>query len=430
MEAQTTLRPMLAHGRCGVAVPLVCRARKFRSAGILRGIWAPVVLLLVLASSAWSACAAELRIGNAHGYPGDTVELTLSLQGDGATVSADFLIARGYVANFASPPATPLAPGATCTIEDQGLRVVWNGSANTDLVDICVLRMTIFGQDPRFNQSIFGNPQHCLDAGHVEQPCSIDNGYIDVVYEIERSFIAVLNDPPAAPSLQEVVDFDYADTTATPPVQFVDAVRPEYVRASNLQWTAEYGPWLLENPQSPITRLDQRGARFTFTTLEQREQALVAARNDPAVREIVESLSLIGPEQTYPVLPRENQPFGLYLVGFSCPRIDIATPVSRSIEVVGSQIEIVLESYPPDQLCFGVLLPGYSGAIVEVPALPAGTYNVGIQTAAGHWNMELVVYPSSSATTAPSQIPNPDVKYWLILGVVILAVWRFSTQKT
>lgn len=385
------------------------------------------MLLLVLASSAWSVRAAELRIGNAHGYPGDTVELTISLQGDGATVSAEFSIARGYVANFASPPATVLAPGVTCAIENQRLRVVWSGSANTDLVDICTLRMTIYDdEDPRFNPSVFGSAVHCLDRANVVQPCSIASGRIDVVYEIERSFIAVLNDPPSAPTMQEVVGFDYSDTAATPPLQFVDAIRPEYVRASHLSLLHDYGPWLLENPQSPITQLDQRGARFTFATLEQREQALASARKDPAVREIVESLGLIGPKRTYPVLPRENQPFGLYLVGFSCPLIDIATPVSRSIEVVGNQIEIVLDSYYPDQACFAVLPDGYSGAIVEIPGLAAGAYDVSIQTADGPWSMELVVYPSNSATSAPSQVPNSDVKYWLIIGVLILAASRLS----
>lgn len=386
----------------------------------------PALLLVLLASTATSALAAELRIGTAQGYPGDTVELTLSLQGDGATVSAEFLIRRNYVAHYASPPATVLAPGVTCNLEHESLRVTWNGSASTELMELCELRMTIHGEDPRLNPSIFGEPRHCLDAGNTEQPCSIVRGHIDVVHEIERSFIAVLREPPAAPSLQEVVAFDYSDTSATPPLRFTDTVRPEYVRAGNLSRATEYGPWLLDNPQSPITRLDERGARFTFATLEQRAQALASARRDPAVREIVESLNLVGPSQTYPVRPRENQPFGLYLVGFSCPAIDIATPESRSVEVVGSRIEIVLESYDPEQLCFGVLLPGHTGAIVEVPGLPAGTYSVGIQTAGGRQTMELVVYPASAATSAPTPVPVPDARWWLILGVLMLGARKLA----
>ncbi len=93
-------------------------------------------MLLLLTSAAWSVRAAELRIGSAQGYPGDTVEIMLSLQGDGATVSANFLIEPSWVANFANIPATVLAPGVTCTIEGSRFRVIWNGSANTSLVDI------------------------------------------------------------------------------------------------------------------------------------------------------------------------------------------------------------------------------------------------------------------------------------------------------
>ncbi len=281
--------------------------------------------------------------------------------------------------------------------------------------------MTIFNTDPRFNQAIFGRFQQCLDAALVERPCSIARGHIDVIHEIDRAFIAVLRDPPAAPSLQEVVDFDYADASATPPLGFVDAVRPQYVRASTLSMHAEYGAWLLENPNSPITRLHERGARFTFTTLEERAQALAAARNDPAVRDIVEVLGLAGPERTYPVLPRENQPFGLYLVGPGCPLIDIATPASRSVEIVGQQIGIVLDSYYPGQVCFGVAHPGYSTAVVQIPGLGAGTYTVNIETAADSRTMELVVHPSDGAIAAPRQVPISDVRVWLILGVLILA---------
>ncbi|MCB1553471.1 MAG: hypothetical protein KDJ14_06645 [Xanthomonadales bacterium] len=306
--------------------------------------------------------------------------------------------------------------------------MIWDGTPNTDLVQLCTLRLTIYTyEEPRSNPAISGAPQLCLDAAHEYHSCTFVNGHVDVIYEIERSFIAVLGDPPTAPTLQEVVDFDYADPGATPPLGFVDGVRPQYVRASLIEWGTEYGPWLLEHPQSPIAQLHARGARFTFATLAERAQALASARNDPAVRDIVETLSLIGPKQTYPVLPRENEPFGLYLVGFSCPVIDIANPESRTIEVVGNQIEIDLDPYYPDQACFGVLLPGYSAAIVDMPGLPAGTYNVGIEYLGNRWNEELVIHPTLPASTAPTEIPNPDVRWWLVLGVLILAFRRFST---
>ncbi|MCB1553871.1 MAG: hypothetical protein KDJ14_08690 [Xanthomonadales bacterium] len=388
-----------------------------------------MLLLLVLASTAWSSHAAELRIGSAQGYPGDTIELSIALQGDGQTTLADFYIEHSYVAHYAQPAATVLAPRTTCRVEGLRFRVIWNDSPNTDLVQLCTLRLTIYeyeGSGPI--SAVFGAPRICLNATSDAQPCSVVNGHIDVIYEIERSFIAVLKDPPDAPSLQEVVDFDYSDANATPPLRFVDTVRPEYVRASLLQWGTEYGPWLLAHPESPITQLHERGARFTFATPEQREQALASARSDPAVRDIVETLSHVGPKHTYPVLPRENQPFGLYLVGPYCPAIEIATPESRSIEVVGNQIEITLDPYNPGQACLGVSPPGFSGAVVDMPGLPAGTYDVGVDYLGYQWHIELVIYPSAPAIPAPSQVPNPNVPWWLAIGVLILAAWRFSNQ--
>lgn len=402
------------------------QARELVAEECLSRSWAPVFLLLLsLASMAWSVQAAELRIGNAHGYPGDTVELLLSLQGDGATVSANFLIERSYVADFSSSPATLLAPGVSCTVEGSRFRVIWNGAANNSLIDICIIRMTI-RNSLLSNPSIFGHFAQCRDANHVDQACSIASGHIDAVHEFERSFIVVLREPPAAPSLQEVVDFDYTDSSTTAPLGFVDAVRPERVSGGTNWLQTAYAQWILANPQSPISLLTQRGARFTFTTLEQREQALALARTDPAVRDIVAVLGLAGPKLTYPVIPRENQPFGLYLVGPVCPNIGISTPESRSIDIVGNQIEIILH-YDSTQVC-PTLPPGYSTAVVQIPGVAAGTYTVNIETASGQRSFPLVVHSANLAIAAPTQIPSPDVHLWLIFGVLILAVWRFSTQ--
>lgn len=393
-------------------------------------VWAAIllILMLLLASSLGSARAAELRIGNAQGYPGDTVDIKLSLQGDGATVSASFFIERSWVADFTSAPATLLSPGATCAREGSGLRVSWIGGANTDLVDLCVVRMKIYNGDPRFNPAIFGAPRFCFDAANLPQPCSVVRGSIDVIYETERSFIAVLHDPPRAPSLKDVVDFDYSDVDATPLLAFTRSVRPQYALRTTHSSSTAYRQWLGDNPQSPISRLEERGARFTFGTLEQRDQALQAARSDPAVREIVESLGLAGPALTYPVQPRENQPFALYLVGPGCPLIYIATPDSRSIETVGQQVQITLDPLYPDQLCFAVAYPGYSTAVVQIPGLAAGTYDIRVDTPAGEYSLEVVVAQGSVFVPAPTQIPNPDVPMWLILGVLMLAFGGFSTR--
>ncbi|MGQ0800552.1 MAG: hypothetical protein ACT4NL_10640, partial [Pseudomarimonas sp.] len=388
--------------------------------------WAALLARLLLATTALSAQAAELRIGDSRGYPGDTVEITLSLQGDGVTTSANFLIERSWSAAFSSTPATVLVPGVSCGVEGERFRVISNVTATTSLVDICVMRMTIHTFDQPINPFVFGQSQQCRDANQAPQPCSIARGYIDVIHEFERSFIAVLRDPPAAPSLQEVVDFNYGNTGATPPLGFVDAVRPQYVRKNAFFPQSAYGQWILANPQSPIARLHQRGARFTFTTLEQREQALAAARSDPAVHDIVDTLGLVGPEPSYPALLRENEPFGVYLLGASCPSITIATPESRSIEIDGNTIDIVLQ-VNPNQVCLGLPPSGNSSAVIQIPGLAAGTYTANIRGGSLRRSIELVVHPAGLASTEPSQIPNPDLRLWLVLGVLILAFWRFST---
>ena len=216
---------LLAHEGFGAACARTVRAHEHAPEKIPSKLWAALLLLLWLASHASTSSAAELRIGSATGYPGDTVELTVSLQGDGETAFADFLIEHSRVAHYASPAATSVAPRATCRVEGSRFRVIWDGTPNTDLVQLCTLRLTIYTyEEPRSNPAISGAPQLCLDAAHEYHSCTFVNGHVDVIYEIERSFIAVLGDPPTAPTLQEVVDFDYADPGATPPLGFVDGV--------------------------------------------------------------------------------------------------------------------------------------------------------------------------------------------------------------
>jgi len=386
------------------------------------------LVALLLAISLVPAHSAELRIGTAQGNPGDTVDILLSLQGDGATVSANFLLERSWVARYADIPATVLAPGVSCQLDGSRFRATWDGSANTDLVDICIIRMTIHEGDNSLpmNPIVFGHSQECRDANNGPQECSIADGRIDVFYDYVRSFIVVLHDPPSAPTVQEVAGFDYADTNKTAPLSFADAVRPESVRAIGYHslGVSPFSQWLMANPYSPITLLHNRGVRFTYASMEVRAQALALARRDTAIRDIVEDLGLAGPILTYPVRPLEHQPFGLFLIGAPCPHIMIPTPDSRTIEIIDNHITITLHTYPQTG-CPGVMIPGYSAAIVEIPGLAAGTYS--LSRAGSPWSIPIVVHAADHSITAPSIIPNPDVRLWLILGVLLLAAWRFQS---
>lgn len=385
-----------------------------------------VLVALLMAFSIVPAHSAELRIGTAQGNPGDTVEIMLSLQGDGTTVSASFLLDHSYVADYSNIPATVLASGVTCQKQGSLFRVTWSGAANSSLTDLCIIRMTIRELDQPYNGALFGQSQQCLDLGNYPQECSVERGHIEVIYGFLRSFIGVLRDPPHAPAIQELVGFDYSNTGATAPLGFLDTVRPERVSGGTIWPQSSYGQWVLANPQSPISLLATHGVRFTFSSLEQRAQALALARHDPAFRDIVEDLTHVGPRLTYPAPPRESQPFGLFIAGPACPHISIDTPESRTIEIDGNRIDINLHDNK-GQVC-GTQPPGFSAAVVQIPGLAAGIYNVHVETAAWPQFFLIVVHPADLSITSPSIIPNPDVRVWLILGVLLLAAWRLRER--
>jgi len=389
-----------------------------------------MVLAISILLSTLQAQAAEMRVSDATGYPGDTISITFSLQGDGTTSQAQFGVAS-YVVNLWQSSITQQATGASCQVGTYGsaapLNVAWSGSPRTDLIDLCTVEVDLTYADSIINNGVFARSQQCLDGSNVPTACTVQAGSIRVLDSYALSFIVVLNESPLSPPLSNVVSFDYSNAAASAPLAFADAPRPSTVRRElDSIPGSTLDQWFRDNPSSPLTRLHDYAARFTYERIEQRDAAIAAAQRDPAVREVIDRVGPSGPTSTYPATLREGQPFGLFLLGLSCPPLWIETPDSRDITIDGFSIDLGLHT-DTSGVCPGVPAPGYTHAIVSMPGLPAGQYTVHLSTGG-----QLTLYVLGAVPPPPSISPIPldTVPLWLLLGVVIIVTAKRHLQKS
>lgn len=392
-------------------------------------IWHRMMFAVSILLSTLQAQAAELRISDATGYPGDTISITFSLQGDGITSQATFGI-ESYVLNLWQSSITQQATGASCQIGTYGspspLNVAWNGSPRTDLIDLCTIEVDLTYADSIINNLVFARSQQCLDGSSVPTGCAAQASSIRVLDSYALSFIVVLNESPFSPPLSNVVSFDYNNTATSAPLAFADAPRPRTARRElDAIPGSTLDQWFRDNPSSPLTRLHDYAARFIYERIEQRDAAIAAARRDPTVREVIDRVGPSGPTSTYPAMLRAGQPFGLFLLGLSCPPLWIETPGSRDITIDGFAIHLGLHT-DTGGVCPGVPAPGYTYAIVSMPGLPAGQYTVHLSTG-GQRTLDVLGAASLPPHTKP--IPLDDVPLWVLLGVVVIVSTKRLSLK-
>lgn len=186
---------------------------------------------------------------------------------------------------------------------------------------------------------------------------------------IERSFLMLPHAPPRGPAVDVIDAFDPANAASTAPVESLDAPRP--IR----YWPRVQGP-LGEpylRPANDAAYSLLKAMYVTYGSLEDREQALAAARVDPQVAAVFPDAEM--PHlYLYPERPRAHAPLALYLETGICEPYRTDHPDDREVDVIGNTVVVYL-STDNDNIC-GVPPPGTFPHFINLPSLPAGEYHL------------------------------------------------------
>jgi serine protease len=260
------------------------------------------VTMLLLASASWPVLGATISVGTATANPGQTVQIAVAVTGDGLTQGLDVELYFDE-ARLSLPVASGEIPGANAS----GLcarstsrtvsAIIFSASAPLPAgsTTVCIVPFTVRANSRAGKIALRGSKSQCV-AGQSQQPCSIVEGWIDVVGPppldpematvVETDSLAMLLRPAGeAPSVAELVGHDYIGNASNAPLEGlrhgVLRVRPPYLDLA----AGDVLERLQRVSESPEAQA-QRYVYADFASKQLRDKAYQQLINDPAIDEV------------------------------------------------------------------------------------------------------------------------------------------------
>lgn len=388
-----------------------------------------------------SASAQAWLVEDASGLPGETVPIRISFRSDGHVIAATTTV---LLSPFLSAvPGFHAGDVGICEGSGSGgaFRVESSMGATTpgEVVHVCTVLVRV---QPTYRRTVGlrAAAGMCMDRTSAMSPCIAGESRFAILGEawpFQRSLLIVPHAAPRGPSPEQLVFFDWSDATTAAPLSGAESPRPQYVRSvfADEPWYGQAPPppavySVMDGVPNPAAAALTRSVRATYADEAERQQAFDRLRSDPDVLDVVQQAP--GTQFVYPVQPVAGQPFALWFWTSVCGNYTPSSYDDRIVRVEGNVVRVHVPERG-QQMC-GVPPPGTIHHVLNMPALPAGTYSLEVH---GYYATPGDGYPSLAdpmqitvrggvVVAAPSVVPATGLPMLVLLvsGLALVAARR------
>lgn len=380
--------------------------------------------------AAWSAQAGEWIISDVPGAPGETVHVPVHFRVDGQVIASTATIFLHQPLSVL--PQSAIGGGSGSCVANRYNQVEafvdTRGQAAGTVIHVCSFPVTV----PRY----FGTQlpmtvrvDECIDARAQPVVCSAGSGArFTIVAEprwFERAAVIVPRSVPRGPTQQSLLDFDYANDAATPPLASLDVPRPAAVDTIFAPGDWSFGK-ASGMPNAAVAAL-LRAVRPTWATRADHAAGVAAARRDPQVESVIEHPGIF-PYRVYPAQPRAGQPFALWMAHDACTVLIPTSYDDRVVRVERSTVHV----FVPELATMCAVPPGGEyHTLLNMPALPAGEYTLYVTRYETTPELEPSFDAPLQFVVAPGLVAQPPVRVPTLGASALLllfAVLLFSVR--